>query len=275
MRPGFAGLCSGVIAAASCPASASLVYDGFNYPPGTYDISNPPPSGGVGFSAEPWSLRIQMAQPGLTHPVAIHPIGGKAGSSGSARGLSLGANRFLPTDTYWASFLANNEGLNGDVLLQFYGGSTLNISTDVRSSPGSPVGEGHLTMLHAVFGQPQLIVRSPSGTVPISGTKFVLMRFSPRTGGQRVDAWVNPTSIDSLGAPLLGIDTAVLNTAGLSIMNSNIGSRWIDEIRMDRSVGAVMAPGPSGGIMLLGMTVAASCRRRRQLTARASAESAP
>jgi len=229
---------------AGADAFASIVHDGFSYPPGSYTIANPPPVGGSGFTNSPWSISITMAEPGLTHPSAIDPVGGRAISTGSARGLNLNAANFRPTETYWASFLANQGGNNGNVVLQFYGGSTLNVSTQ------GTAGLGRAEVSHSVFGQPLVTVASAPGSVSLLLTNFVLVRFSPRSGGQRVDCWVNPPSVDALGQPLLGIDTAALNTNGLAIQSGNLLTA-IDEIRMDRSLGGVMAPSPGAWLVVL------------------------
>lgn len=249
----------GVVVAniSACAAThASIVYDGFSYPPGSYTISNPPPVGGSGFSNAPWSLSITMASPGLTHPSAINPTGGSARTTGSARGLNFNAANFRPTETYWASFLANQNGNNGSVLLQFSGGSTLNVSTQ------GTAGLGRAEIFHAFFGQPSITVASAPGSVMLNQTNFVLVRFSPRIGGQRVDCWINPPSFDALGAPLLGVDTAALNTSGLAIQNGNLLTT-IDEIRMDRSLSGVMVPAPGAALPLLVGSVALLPRRRR------------
>jgi len=241
----------------ACAAThASIVYDGFSYPPGSYTIPNPPPTGGTGFSTNSaWSLAITMASPGLTHPLAINPSGGLAMTTGSARGLNFNTSTFRPTETYWASYLANQNGNNGNVTLQFSGGSTLNVSTQ------GTAGLGRAQLYHAFFGQPPVTVASAPGSVSLSQTNFLLVRFSPRVGGQRVDLWVNPPSFDALGAPLLGIDTAALNTSGLAIQNGNLLTA-IDEIRVDRSLGAVMVPSPGAVVPLL-MASATLLRRRR------------
>ncbi len=249
----------GVVVAyvSACAAThASMVYDGFSYSPGSYNFSNPLPAGGTGFANSPWAVPITLAEPGLTHPSAILPAGGRAAATASGRGFNLSTVHFLPTDTYWASFLANQFGNNGSVVLQFFGGGTLNVSSQ------GTAGLGRVEILHAAFGQPPITVASAPGSVALNKTNFVLVRFSPRVGGQRVDCWINPPSFDALGTPLLGVDTAVLNTTGLAIQNGTLLTA-IDEIRMDGSLSGVMVPAPGAVLPLLVGSVALLHRRRR------------
>jgi hypothetical protein len=227
--------------------AALILYEPMDYPALANDalLSGGGTGSGSGWTGA-WTGTNTYSTSGLTHSLAINPIGGaanavtNAGANGrpfDTTGLSANGN------SQYVSFLMNFNGLlpgsNTDRFLLFSNGSNAGQGVEFGASGANGTIRTRITGTNG----------GTSLTFDPAQTHMVVMRlsWSDTSGADQLDIWLNPTVVgDSIGTPGLTSTGNFGSTQGTFYLRNEGNAYRFDELRMGTDLSDVVAvPEPS------------------------------